>query len=192
MTSHPHVVCTIQWPAATPQDINYLLPRSWRRIKNRVAGTFSKWGQAPAPSLQQLRHSPDWAGAGPQLRKCPWWLRHDPSSQAKRVGSAGPVLSCSNENASLSRSRRRCRRGSRDDGQHDVRWVLATVGCRVWRHHQAAVVAQGFAGVRVHVEAREVAAGEIDPDAMALLEDVRGRVQLDGELVGPARFHQGL
>ena len=45
------------------------------------------------------------------------------------------------------------------------------------------VVAQRLARVGVEVEPREVAAGDVDPNAVSLLEHVRRRVELDRQLV---------
>src|SRR2546430_13753588 len=41
------------------------------------------------------------------------------------------------------------------------------------------VVVQGLAGIGVDVEAREVAAGDVQPDPVAVPEDERGRIHLD-------------
>ncbi len=54
----------------------------------------------------------------------------------------------------------------------------------------AAVVVEGFACVGVDVEAGEVAAGDVDTDAVALLEDVGTGVELDRHLVGRAGLHE--
>ena len=63
----------------------------------------------------------------------------------------------------------------RDHRQHDLRRMRRVVVDRVVGRDHAAVVAQRVAGVRVHVEPRVIAARDVDPDAMALLEDVGGR-----------------
>ena len=43
----------------------------------------------------------------------------------------------------------------------------------VTRFMFAAIRPQRFTGVRVHGEAREIAAGDVQPDAVAFFEDVR-------------------
>ena len=51
--------------------------------------------------------------------------------------------------------------------QHDVRGMIGTVIDRVRGDDGAAVLLKRFAGVRVHVEAREVAAADVHTDAVA-------------------------
>ncbi len=54
----------------------------------------------------------------------------------------------------------------------------------------AAVVAQRLARVRVHVEAGEVAAGNVDSDAVPLLKHIRGGIELDREGIHAAGLHE--
>src|SRR6266568_67558 len=57
----------------------------------------------------------------------------------------------------------------------------------------AAVLVKRLAGVGVDVEAREVAARNIEPQAVATLEDQRGWIHLDRERVNLIRLeHRGL
>ena len=74
------------------------------------------------------------------------------------------------------------RRRSRDHRQHDARRMRGLVVDRVLRDGPAAVPVERFAGVRVHVEAGEVAARDIEPDPVPAREHERGRVHLDREL----------
>ena len=53
----------------------------------------------------------------------------------------------------------------------------------VLRYLRATVVIERFAGVRVHIEPRKVAAGDVQPNPVSPLENERRRVHLDGELV---------
>ena len=57
--------------------------------------------------------------------------------------------------------------------------------------HHAAVVAQRVAGVRVHVEPGVVAARDVDPDPVTLLEDVRGGVERDRDRHDLAGLEKG-
>ena len=51
---------------------------------------------------------------------------------------------------------------------------MARIGVdRVLRDSPAPIVVERLAGVRVHVEPREVAAGDVEPDAVPALEDER-------------------
>ena len=61
----------------------------------------------------------------------------------------------------------------------------------VWRAvHEVLFVGDGTAGVRVAVEAREVAAGDLQPDAVALPEHVAGDAGVDGDPVDLAGVGQ--
>ena len=51
---------------------------------------------------------------------------------------------------------------------------------RIVRFLQPRVASQWLAGVGIHVEARKVAAGNVQPDAVSLREDVTGGVHLNG------------
>jgi len=46
------------------------------------------------------------------------------------------------------------------------------------------------AGIQIAIEAREVAAGDFEPDPVPALEQIAGRDQIDRELIRPAGFHQ--
>jgi len=68
--------------------------------------------------------------------------------------------------------------------------MLGVVVNGILRNGPAPIVIERFAGVRVDVEAREVAAGNVEADAMAAWEHQRSRIHLDGELIDFSRFHQ--
>lgn len=70
--------------------------------------------------------------------------------------------------------------------------MFAVVEDRVGGDDLLPVVVGGFAAVRVHIEAGEVAAGDVDADAVAFFENVAARVELDFEFVGLAGCHEGL
>jgi hypothetical protein len=72
----------------------------------------------------------------------------------------------------------------RDQRQDDVRGAPAVVIDGVVGPGHPAMAVQRLAGVGIDVEAGEVAAGDVQADAVAFPEDVRCRVELDGELVG--------
>ena len=55
--------------------------------------------------------------------------------------------------------------------------------------HHSAVLAERLAGIRVYVESREVAAGDVDPNAMTFLENICRRKRLDDEFVDFAWLH---
>ena len=55
----------------------------------------------------------------------------------------------------------------------------------------AAVAGEGFAGVGVDVEAGEVGGTEIDTDAVAFFENVRGGVHADSDGVDFVGLHEG-
>src|SRR4051794_25499504 len=69
--------------------------------------------------------------------------------------------------------------GRRNDRQHDVRLPLRLVVDRIVRRDHPPVLLQRFARVWVDVEPWEIAARNIEPNAMALGEDVGRRVQVD-------------
>src|ERR1039458_10040149 len=77
-----------------------------------------------------------------------------------------------------------------DHRQHDLRSPAATIVDGVFGHPPAAVVVKRFARVRVHIEAREVTARNIDADAVAALKYQRGRIHFDGELLGLPRLQK--
>ncbi len=54
---------------------------------------------------------------------------------------------------------------------------------RVCGLHEVRIVGAAFAGVQVAIEAREVAAGDFEPDPMALQKDVAGGPEVDLVLV---------
>src|SRR4051812_48916587 len=77
--------------------------------------------------------------------------------------------------------------------QNDVRWIPRAVMDRVIRRRHAPIAAERLARVRVQIEARKVAARDVDANAMALLEDVGGGKRLDGEWIYRARHeHHGV
>src|SRR3977135_2362103 len=61
------------------------------------------------------------------------------------------------------------------DRQHDLRGMLGVVVDALVRHCQLAVHAKPAASVRIAVVVRKVRAGDLEPDAMAGLEQVAGR-----------------
>src|SRR5579859_5583322 len=87
----------------------------------------------------------------------------------------------------------RCRhRLAVDDGQDQAAGVFRAMEDPVHRDLDilVTVLGDGAAGIRVAVEAREVAAGHLEPDAMPGQEDVRRHRQVDGDLVDLARSEQ--
>jgi hypothetical protein len=58
------------------------------------------------------------------------------------------------------------------------------------RIHPTPIVVERFARVRVHIKSRKIAAGDVDPDAVALFEDVGRWVQSDREGIDRAWRHQ--
>src|SRR5919108_6261005 len=89
------------------------------------------------------------------------------------------------------------RRSSRAEGarasagdlrQHDVRGVRGVVVDRLVGDLAAALQPELAAGVGIHVEPREVAATDVEPDAVPGRKDVRRRVEREGELVDLARL----
>ncbi len=79
-----------------------------------------------------------------------------------------------------------------DDGQQDVRGAGAVVKNRLVGTAQLPLVRYGAAGVGVAVETREVAAGDFQADAVALLEFIAGHagVNDDGVDVPGLREHR--
>src|SRR6266851_5794872 len=69
------------------------------------------------------------------------------------------------------------------DRQHDMRGAGGPIMHRVVGHHRGARLAQRAAGVRIHVEAREVGGRDVEPDAMAAAEEVACRVKWDARFV---------
>src|SRR5271155_4583084 len=70
-----------------------------------------------------------------------------------------------------------------NDGQDNLRGMLGVQVDRVVGDLRAAVVVQRFSRVWVDVEAGEIAARNVETDAVAPLEYQRGRIHFDGELV---------
>jgi hypothetical protein len=67
-----------------------------------------------------------------------------------------------------------------DDRQNNVGWMLAVMVDGVNGGHDPAVIVQRFTRVWVRIKAGEVAAGNVQPDTVALLEHVRRWVKFDG------------
>src|SRR5689334_5581223 len=67
--------------------------------------------------------------------------------------------------------------------QQDAGGVRGIEVNRVLGDPPAAVVVERLAGIGVHIEARKVAARDVEADAVAAPEEERGRIHLDGELV---------
>src|SRR5690242_1920142 len=79
-----------------------------------------------------------------------------------------------------------------NDRQHDLGWTCAIQVDRVVGGDDPGVPADRLARVRVQVEAREVAARDVDPDSVASLEEVARRRQRYPCLVNLTRLHQFL
>ena len=77
----------------------------------------------------------------------------------------------------------------RYDREEDVGRVLLIDEYRVSGDLEASVAAHRLAGIGVDVEAREVAAGDVQPDAVAGLEQVACRGQGNGYRVDLAGRH---
>src|SRR5262245_4627624 len=69
-----------------------------------------------------------------------------------------------------------------DHRQQDARGMRGIQVHAVLRDARAAVVIQRLAGIGVHIEAREVAARDIETDAVAAAKENGSRIHLDGEL----------
>src|SRR5207253_6116143 len=67
---------------------------------------------------------------------------------------------------------------------------FAVVINRVVGRHQPPMLLQRFAAVWVYVEAREVAARNIESNAVSLGEDIRCRVKVNRDWVHVARLHR--
>src|SRR4051812_12330653 len=80
--------------------------------------------------------------------------------------------------------------GGGHNRKQNARGTVVIMVNRVDRRDPAPVVIKGFACVRVDIETREIAAGNVDPDAVPLLEDVGGRIKLDREGIDRAWRHQ--
>src|SRR3989442_8448822 len=78
----------------------------------------------------------------------------------------------------------------RNDRQQQMRRTIRVVEDRVVGHHPAAIVVERLAGIRVHVEAREIAARDVEAGAAAFLEDEGSGIQLDREGVDLSRLHR--
>src|ERR1700746_955875 len=67
--------------------------------------------------------------------------------------------------------------------QHDVRRMLRIVVDGVGGYHGLGVLIERLAGVGIHVETREVAAGDVHANAVALGKQNGGWIQLNAKLV---------
>ena len=67
--------------------------------------------------------------------------------------------------------------------------MLSIMVQTVERFLRVSMSPHSLAGVRIQAEHREVAAGNVEPDAMSLAEQVGRRPQIDGDLVDSARLH---
>src|SRR5215469_7030829 len=70
-----------------------------------------------------------------------------------------------------------------DHRQQDARGMRGIQVHGVLRDARAAVVIQRLAGIGIHIEAREVAARDVETDAVVASEEDGSRIHLDGELV---------
>ena len=61
---------------------------------------------------------------------------------------------------------------------------------RILSNFNPAVPVQRRAGIRIYIESRKVAAGDIQSDAVPLLEQQRGGIHFDREFVGASWFEQ--
>ena len=68
-------------------------------------------------------------------------------------------------------------------------WVSGIMIDRIVGHYHSPVLPKWLPGVRVHVESRKVAARDVNPDAVSLLEHVPRREWLDYELVDLSLIH---
>src|SRR5688572_14676553 len=84
----------------------------------------------------------------------------------------------------------RCRPDGRAryDRQDDVRWVLTAVVDSLHRFHHPRSGGRIVAGVQVAIEARKIAARDLDANAMAGEEHVARHPQVDRVLVDLARL----
>src|ERR1035438_10928216 len=80
----------------------------------------------------------------------------------------------------------------RNHRQHHARGVVVVGVNRVLGRLPAMIVVEGLAGVRVHVESREVAARDVQANAVAALEDEGGGIHLDREIGGVPGFEEFL
>src|SRR5262249_31929776 len=155
---------------------------------------FSSLPQAPWP--RPRGRAPAWRRAAatravhsPLPTRCPSWDRANATPCSfKGSGSAISTMTMVARRVVMGPSESGMNRGLStasilDDRQHDVRRPPAIVVDRVVGRDHPAVGVEGVASVRVDVEAGVVAARNVEPDAVAALEDVRGRVQGDRDRV---------
>src|SRR5690242_3047674 len=74
--------------------------------------------------------------------------------------------------------------------QHNMRRVHLVVNDRVHRALHPAIVIERLAGIRIDVESRKAAAADVHADAMSLLEDVAGGIELDREGIDIPGIHE--
>src|SRR5882724_3921159 len=85
-----------------------------------------------------------------------------------------------------------CPPPSRYNRQDDVRWTLEVVQDGVTRQSPLGLIVVVPAGVQIAVEAREVATGDLQANAMSRAEVVARGVEIDHHFVCLARFHPDL
>src|SRR5687768_3162249 len=83
-------------------------------------------------------------------------------------------------------------RGPADNAEREARRISARMVHDVARHQSRRLVEVSAAGVQVPVEAREVGARHLDPDAVARREPVARRHRLQHYLIYAARLHEHL
>ena len=69
--------------------------------------------------------------------------------------------------------------------------MVSIVIHRVRRHRPASIIIERLSRIGIHVEPREIAARNVQPDPVCALEDKRSRIHLDREGVNFTRLHQG-
>ena len=81
---------------------------------------------------------------------------------------------------------------SRDDWKHDLRGMPVIVVNRVHSAGRPAVVVERFPSVWINIKTWEIAAGDVEADAVTFLEDHCGRVHVYRNLIDVSRLHEFL
>ena len=70
-----------------------------------------------------------------------------------------------------------------------MRWVVPIVVNRILRNDNTSVQADGFSGIWINVEAREITASNIQPNAMTLFKQVARGVETNNKFIYLPGFH---
>src|SRR5258705_9768727 len=101
------------------------------------------------------------------------------ASRTMRRGAVMQVSPCAPDGASAG-----------DNRQQDCRRMFGVMIDSLPGFHHSRSAKCLLTRIQIPVEAREIAAGDVDPDAMSGFEDVTRRPQIDRVLVDPARLNR--